>query len=100
MSRASSDDAAAAEISPAVQRVQVLLAGISSEALAQTAYRCGAHARALQYFETHLRSRGKRTGRNPAAYQVDIFDDVEVSFLQVRPNTAHLCTILGKLDVF
>ncbi len=48
---------------------------------AQAASQCGAHARALQYFETHVRA-ARNGGINPAALHSAQYSDAEVSFLQ------------------
>jgi hypothetical protein len=46
---------------------------------------CGAHARALQYFEAHVRSRHGGT-LNPVALRNATYSDDDVSFLQVGPH--------------
>ena len=46
------------------------------------ALQCGAHARSLQYFETHVRA-VHGGALNPAAYRSATYDDAEVSYLQV-----------------
>lgn len=52
-------------------------------ALCLGALQCGAHARSLQYFETHVRTR-HNGALNPAAYRSATYDDAEVSYLQAR----------------
>lgn len=50
----------------------------------QAASQCGAHARALQYFETHVRAAHGGGGLNPAALHTSTqFTDAQVTFLQV-----------------
>ena len=57
---------------------------------------CGAHARSLQYFETHVRS-VHGGALNPAAYRSATYDDAEVSYLQasrqlgVQPACMRTC---------
>jgi hypothetical protein len=51
--------------------------------LRQAAFHCGAHARALLYYETHVRA-VRKGGSNIAARTPHIkYSDEEVSFLQV-----------------
>lgn len=58
------------------------MAAIPKDLLAKAAHACGAHARALQYYELHVReSKGGRL--NSMCGQAAIFADDEVSFLQV-----------------
>jgi hypothetical protein len=65
------------------EHIQQLLQMIPLELLARAAASCGAHARALQYFETHIRAlRGG--GRNPAAQSSASYTDDDVAFLQVQ----------------
>lgn len=45
------------------------------------ALQCGAHARSLQYFETHLRTLHKGA-LNPAAHRSASYGDEDVSYLQ------------------
>lgn len=63
--------------------VAAMLEGIPKQALSEAAFRCGAHARALQYFETYVRGvRGG--GLNPAAAPTRAevsYTDEQVSFL-------------------
>ena len=49
---------------------------------AQAAYECGANARALQYFETHVRAVRGGGALNPSAATSATYLDDEVSFLQ------------------
>lgn len=58
--------------------------------LAQAAYRCNAHARALQYYEGHVR-KTEGGAYNPSAYKSATYTDEEVTFLQANhfPNTPH-----------
>lgn len=46
------------------------------------ALQCGAHARSLQYFESHVR-KVYQGALNPAAYRSAAYGDAEVSYLQV-----------------
>ena len=55
------------------------------EQLAQAAYHCGAHARALQYYEQHLRA-AKGNKLNSVVGTRPVFEDEEVSFLQAGPS--------------
>jgi len=64
------------------QHVHQLLASIPQDLLAQAAAQCGAHARALLHYETHLRSK-EGGGLNPVAHKNIYYSDDEVSFLQV-----------------
>ena len=64
------------------QAVHDLLASIPQDLLAKAAAQCGAHARALLHYETHLRST-QGAGLNPVAHHNTYFSDDEVSFLQV-----------------
>ncbi|KAL0029509.1 hypothetical protein WJX79_000191 [Trebouxia sp. C0005] len=70
------------------QHVHQLLASIPQDLLAQAAARCGAHARALLHYETHLRSK-EGGGLNPVAHKNIYYSDDEVSFLQ---------EVYGKLE--
>jgi hypothetical protein len=74
--------------SPAA-RVGRLLNGIDMELLARAASQCGAHARALLYFESHVRAKAQGT-LNPTALSSTIFEDDDVSFFQARPISALL----------
>ena len=51
--------------------------------LAQAAADCGAHARALLYFEAHVRA-AHGGGYNPAAHKSTVYSDDDVSYLQAR----------------
>ena len=51
--------------------------------LAQAASDCGAHARALLYFEAHVRA-AHGGGYNPAAHKSTVYSDDDVSYLQAR----------------
>jgi serine/threonine-protein kinase ATR len=65
--------------------IQQLLQIIPLDLLARAAASCGAHARALQYFETHVRAlRGG--GQNPAAQASATYTDEDVAFLQVNTD--------------
>lgn len=55
------------KLPPAAAAVANLLDAIPKKLLATAAFRCGAHARALQYFETHVRAE-RGGGLNPAAH--------------------------------
>jgi len=68
------------------QHVHQLLASIPQDLLAQAAAQCGAHARALLHYETHLRSK-EGGGLNPVAHKNIYYSDDEVSFLQVSRGT-------------
>eukprot|EP00850_Spirogloea_muscicola_P009313 SM000052S17705 [mRNA] locus=s52:211237:225088:+ [translate_table: standard] len=61
------------------QHVEELLAAIPKEALARASYRCKAYARALLYFEFHVRERCGTL--NPAAEKSGSFWAEDVSFL-------------------
>ncbi len=70
-----------------------LLESIPQDVVAKAAQQCGAHARALLYYETYVRAlRGG--ARNPAAHKSAQFADEEVTFLQVMlssdPEKFHL----------
>ena len=66
----------------ATRHISDLVDGIPLDLLAHAAFRCGAHARALQYYESYVRT--KRGGAlNPAAKKSATYDDAEVTFLQV-----------------
>ena len=68
-----------------VRHVEELLAAVPEEALARASFRCQAYARALQYFESHVR---KTSGTlNPAAHSSGQFEDPAVSFfLEIYRN--------------
>ena len=71
------------------QQITDLLSSISVDLLSQAAYRCNAHARALQYYESHVRK--KRKGAyNPAALKNAEYADDEITFLQVKTLLQHL----------
>ena len=57
--------------------------GWLQDRLAEAAYQCGAHARALQFYELHLRE-AKGNALNSMALPQPAFADGEVSFLQAR----------------
>ncbi|CAM0908690.1 unnamed protein product [Alopecurus aequalis] len=59
--------------------VAELLAAIPKVTLAKTSFRCQAHARALAYFESHVRE--KSGSSNPAAECSGTFSDDDISFL-------------------
>ena len=67
--------------SPA-RRVSGLLDSVDMELLARAAFQCGAHARALLYFESHVRAKEKGT-LNPVALTSTTYEDDDVSFFQV-----------------
>jgi len=56
---------------PVAQAVSDFLARIPKQQLAQAASRCGAHARALQYYESYVRG-VQGGGLNPAAFKADV----------------------------
>ena len=60
------------------------------ELLAAAASQCGAHARALLYFESHVRAKEQGT-LNPVALSSTTYADDDVSFFQVRPYFCALC---------
>ena len=60
-----------------------LIDGIPQDLLAQAAFHCKAHARALQYYESFVRS-SRGGALNPAAKKSAVYNDAEVSFLQVQ----------------
>jgi len=62
------------------QRVKSFLESISRSLLAQAAGNAGAHARALQYYETHVR-RARNGGYNVAAARNAVFEDEDITFL-------------------
>uniref|UniRef100_A0A0D3GKZ8 Serine/threonine-protein kinase ATR n=1 Tax=Oryza barthii TaxID=65489 RepID=A0A0D3GKZ8_9ORYZ len=59
--------------------VAELLAAIPKVTLAKASFRCQAHARALMYFESHVRE--KSGSSNPAADCSGAFSDDDISFL-------------------
>lgn len=61
------------------KNVSELLAAIPKVTLAKSSFRCQAYARALMYFESHVRD--KSGSFNPAAETSGVFDDGDVSFL-------------------
>lgn len=65
------------------KRVSGLLDSIDMELLARAAFQCGAHARALLYFESHVRGKEKGT-LNPVALTSTTYEDDDVSFFQVK----------------
>lgn len=62
-----------------------LIEGIPQDLLAQAAFRCRAHARALQYYESFVREQEKGA-LNPAAHWSASYTDDEVTFLQVTTD--------------
>ena len=66
-----------------------LLDSIDMELLARAASQCGAHARALLYFESHVRAKAQGT-LNPTALSSTTFEDDDVSFFQARLISALL----------
>lgn len=77
------DTGGSAELSMPSKRVALLLDSIPVELLARAAFQCGAHARALLYFETHVRAKDNGA-LNPAALRSASYSDEEVSFFQVK----------------
>lgn len=71
-----------AEVSLPSKRVALLLESIPVELQARAAFQCGAHARALLYFETHVRAK-ENGALNPAALRSANYNDEDVSFFQV-----------------
>ncbi|KAF5833342.1 hypothetical protein DUNSADRAFT_10383 [Dunaliella salina] len=70
-----------ARLPPSAQAVADFLARIPKQHLAQAASRCGAHARALQDYESYVRS-AQGGGLNPSAHKSDvIYQSSQVSFL-------------------
>ncbi|GAX74920.1 hypothetical protein CEUSTIGMA_g2366.t1 [Chlamydomonas eustigma] len=63
-----------------VKRVEDFLSSIPPRLLAQAAFRCGGHARALQYFESYVRSTNGGA-MNPAAHSSVTYHHHQVSFL-------------------
>ncbi|KAK9914842.1 hypothetical protein WJX75_001188 [Coccomyxa subellipsoidea] len=82
------DTGGSAELSLPSKRVALLLDSIPVELLARAAFQCGAHARALLYFETHVRAKDNGA-LNPAALRSASYSDEEVSFFQ---------EVYGKLE--
>ena len=66
----------------ATRPVVELINSIPLDLLAQAAVQCGAHARALQYYEVYVREK-QGGGLNPAARRSATYTDEEVTFLQV-----------------
>ena len=77
--------------SPA-ERVAGLLDSIDMELLAAAASQCGAHARALLYFESHVRAKEQGT-LNPVALSSSTYADDDVSFFQVRSCFCAACPL-------
>ena len=71
-----------AELGEPGRHVAELLKAIPDELLARAAFACGAHARALLYFETHVRAKERGT-LNPVAARSATYSDGDVSFFQV-----------------
>lgn len=69
----------------ALESVAHLLDNIPRDLCAHAAFHCGAHARALQYYETFVRTK-QRGAANQAARRglPDPYTDEQVTFLQVR----------------
>ena len=63
------------------RRLEELLGSIPLDLLAQAAAHCGAHARALQYYEGFARAAYKG-GLNPSAASAVTYDSKAVTFLQ------------------
>lgn len=87
-----------AEASPPSKRVALLLESIPVELQARAAFQCGAHARALLYFETHVRAK-ENGALNPAALRSASYSDEDVSFFQVAQHIAAACP-LAELPVY
>lgn len=64
------------------QRVEQLLGSVPLDVLAAAALRVGANARALMYYEGHVRA-AEGGALNPAALESVQYSDEHVSFLQV-----------------
>lgn len=71
-----------AEAEEKTRHISDLVDGIPLDLLAQSASHCGAHARALQYYESFVRSK-EGGGLNPSARRNASYTDEEVTFLQV-----------------
>ena len=74
------------------ERVAGLLDSIDMELLAAAASQCGAHARALLYFESHVRAKEQGT-LNPVALSSTTYADDDVSFFQVRSCFCAACPL-------
>lgn len=95
-SRGSSGQHQDAAGSPA-GRVAGLLDSIDMQLLARAAFQCGAHARALLYFESHVRAKEQGT-LNPVAFSSTTYEDEDVSFFQVCTSTiAHVQRISSSV---
>ncbi|KAI3426356.1 hypothetical protein D9Q98_008728 [Chlorella vulgaris] len=70
-----------ASMGPEWDAVHQLLEAMPKQLLAQAASQCGAHARSLQYFETHVRS-VHGGALNPSAFRSATYAGDEVSYLQ------------------
>ena len=70
------------------KRLEELLGSIPLDLLAQAAAHCGAHARALQYYEGFARAAYKG-GLNPSAASAVTYDSEAVTFLQASLPTRH-----------
>ncbi len=70
------------------KRLEELLGSIPLDLLAQAAAHCGAHARALQYYEGFARAAYKG-GLNPSAGSAVTYDSEAVTFLQASPPLEH-----------
>lgn len=83
------DEAAGAGRMPSTQlqrqRLARLLTDVPYDVLASAAFHVGAHARALQYFESHVRKQFGG-GLNPSAETSVQYDNRSVAFLQVSPT--------------
>lgn len=86
-----------AEASLPSKRVALLLESIPVELQARAAFQCGAHARALLYFETHVRA--KESGAlNPAALRSASYCDEDVSFFQVTDRMRSCSVPVGGVS--
>ena len=76
--------AAQQDIDSTAKRVSGLLDSIDMELLARAAFQCGAHARALLYFESYVRAKEQGT-LNPVALSSTTYEDGDVFFFQASP---------------
>ena len=99
--RASRGTPVTPEYDESTRRLGQLLESIPAALLARAAFGCGAHARALQYYETHVRA-CHGGGLNPAALHTKLYPDADVSFLQValfQPLIAQSLVCRATIDV-
>lgn len=76
--------AAQQDIDSTAKRISGLLDSIDMELLARAAFQCGAHARALLYFESYVRAKEQGT-LNPVALSSTTYEDGDVFFFQASP---------------